>query len=128
MRLFICFALFASVFSFDREALDSCDDLECLSELMTSAFGFKTAPTEDDGFLATWLWYDEISKALAEKMSEAKMAKRGVGNLYERFLMKISKKSITKLARGKSTYFIEESVSLILATLGKSKYQQDKVK
>ncbi|CAG5103924.1 Oidioi.mRNA.OKI2018_I69.chr1.g1003.t1.cds [Oikopleura dioica] len=64
-----------------REAIDNCDDLECLSNLMTESFGMQKAPNSDAGFLSTWMWYDQIRKELARQVLTKK--KRGVGNLYQ---------------------------------------------
>merc|ERR1712176_111744 len=47
-----------------KEAVDDCETLDCLSDIVSNVFGLEKAPPAEDGFLATWVWYENIRQKL----------------------------------------------------------------
>ena len=43
-------------------------------------FGLEEAPPAEEGFLATWVWYENIRQKL--KQMSSSLNKRGIGNFY----------------------------------------------
>ncbi|CBY07247.1 unnamed protein product [Oikopleura dioica] len=84
MIVYLCAAISAVTDAkITRESIDDCEDLECLSNLMSESFGMKKAPGSDAGFISTWLWYEQMRRELAKEKQTRAMSKRGVGNLYQ---------------------------------------------